>query len=208
MTARTVLVMLPGAQFTRTDFAEHGFIAALDRPGRAVEAIIADLPQSRYLEGDVAPFLHQQVIAPILAQGPARLFLLGVSLGGMGALLTARAGLAGISGLLLLAPFIGTRGSVAAVTAAGGLDRWTPPPVGPDDVEIGLLTWLKSRPFGQRGCPILRLGCGQGDRYAAASQILAAQLAPECATFIPGGHDWPTWERLWHMMLDADPFGR
>ncbi len=204
MTRSVSLVMLPGAQCSPADFAAHGFIEALD--GLDVAVVAADLPSETYLDGDVAPALHARVIEPLLSRGPTRLWMLGISLGGMGALLSARAALAPIEGLILLSPFLGTRGIVASVSAQGGLSGWQPPVAGPDDIEIGLLTWLKSRPFAERDAPAVHLGCGLEDRYAPASRLLADMLPPDCVHFERGGHDWPSWRSLWITILDTGPF--
>lgn len=201
MTAPILLVMLPGAGFGADDYAAHGFTNQLNAD--RVRPVVADVPEGRYLEGDVALWLHETCIAPAMAQGFERLWLMGISLGGMGALLSLRAGLSPVAGLLLLSPFLGTRGSIAAVAAAGGLAAWQPPPAGPHDVELGLLAWLRGRDLTD---PPVHLGCGQADRYAPASRILARALPPARSRFIDGGHDWPTWTRLWTAMLADDPF--
>lgn len=205
MTAKVLVVMLPGAGFGPSDFAERGFVSDLDRWGGRVRGVVANIPETRYLDGDIAPWLHETCIAPARREGTERLWLLGISLGGMGALMSLRAGLAQVEGLMLLSPFLATRGSIASVVRAGGLKEWTPPPVGPADVEIGFLTWLKSSPL----IPIpVHLGCGLDDRYVPASQLLAAQLPPSRTYFTQGGHDWLTWSRLWRSMLDSNPFGQ
>ncbi len=206
MSGRSLLVMLPGAQFGPQDFVKFGFVASLDRSGTAMDAVVADIPHDAYLDGDVAPLLHARFVAPALARGVSRIWLLGISLGGMGALLTARAALAPIEGLILLSPFLATRGTIADVTRAGGLARWTPPPARSTDLEIGLLSWLQSRPFAKPGTPVVHLGCGREDQYAAASHILAEQLPYSHVAIVPGGHDWPTWEKLWHGILETRPF--
>jgi enterochelin esterase-like enzyme len=32
---------------------------------------------------------------------------------------------------------------------------------------------------------------------------MAAALRPDDVDVVPGGHDWPTWRRLWDRFLDA-----
>jgi alpha-beta hydrolase superfamily lysophospholipase len=69
--------------------------------------------------------LHDAVIAPGMARGYRRLWLLGISVGGMGALLYTAARFASVDGLVLLAPFLGTPGTLAEVSAAGGITAWS-----------------------------------------------------------------------------------
>lgn len=206
---RTLLVMLPGAHVVPSDFAEHGFLDALRaHPAHgAVDAMAVGLKPDDYLDGDVAARLHDTVIGPAMARGYARLWLLGISLGGMGALLCARARPGTVDGIILLAPFLATRGTIAEVVAAGGLEAWEPGAPTRPDIERGLLSWLKSRPFADGGQPRLLLGHGTTDRYADASRLLYGQVPPHRIAVTAGGHDWPTWAALWHRLLDATPFG-
>ena len=203
---RILLVMLPGAGFAPDDYQTHGFLDAVDRPGWSVRPVVAPVPEQRALEPGLATWLHETCIAPAMREPFDQLWLLGISLGGMGALRSLRANLAPISGLILISPFLGTRGTIAEVTRAGGLERWTPGPAGPDDIEIGLLTWLKTRPLAAPAAPTIHLACGTADRFAAASRLLADQIPPAHVHFAEGGHDWPCWTRLWHDLLDRDPF--
>lgn len=203
---RTLLVMLPGAHLLPSDFARHGFLEDLHARGGPVDAIAAGLKPDDYLDGDVGARLHRAVIAPALERGYKRLWLLGISLGGMGAMLYARAHKARVDGIILLAPFLATRGTIAEVIAAGGLAAWEPGPLSRTDIERGLLAWLKSRPFARGARPRLLLGYGGADRYADASRLLAAHMPPDQIAVAEGGHDWPTWTTLWRRLLDATPF--
>ena len=201
MTDRPLLVMLPGAYFQPGDFADHGFLAALRRQAGGVDAIVANLPAERYLEGHAASWLHTEMIAAALARGRRRLWLLGISLGGMGALLYSQAHPTAIEGLILLAPYVGSSGLVAEVQAAGGLAGWQPGPISSFDIERGLMAGLKA------GMPpSLYVGYGTTDRFAAAGRLLAADLAPDQVVVIDGGHDWPTWEQLWGEILTRVPW--
>ena len=144
-----------------------------------------------------AQLLHQAV----LEIQPRPLWITGISLGGMGAALYARAHPGAVAGLLLLAPFFAVRGTIAEVTRAGGLETWQPGAIAPEDDERALLAWLKG--WRAPGGPAIWLGYGLQDRYAPASALLAARLAGEHVLTMPGGHDWPTWQALWPGMLAA-----
>ena len=106
---RGLLVMLPGAHLPLSDFAGHGFVDALHQRWPTVDAIAVDLNPDDYLAGDAAGHLHDTVIGPEMALGYARLWLLGISLGGMGSLLYARAHPGTIDSVILLALFLATR---------------------------------------------------------------------------------------------------
>lgn len=203
---RIVLVMLPGARGRPQDLVEHGFVRALRQRGLAVDAVAAAAPFDSYLDGSTVAQLERDVIAPLRDGRRARIWLMGISLGGMGALSYAREHAAAVAGLVLLAPYLGTRGLVAEVTRAGGLQRWQPGTFAPEDAERGLLAWLRQR---RAGGPALRrtyLGYGTEDRYAPASMLLARQLPGRNVVSIRGGHDWATWLTLWERLLDRNVF--
>jgi pimeloyl-ACP methyl ester carboxylesterase len=199
--------MLPGAGDGAADMVSQGFIAALRERALPVDAIAADARSDYYLDKSVLKRLRAAVIAPARQQGRGPVWLLGISLGGMGAALYARAHPGEIAGLILLAPFFAVRGAIAEVTRAGGLAAWKPGPIADDDSEGQLLLWLKAYRPGAPGLPAIHLGYGTNDRYAPASALLAARLpAPQVAT-VAGGHDWVTWRLLWQILLDRNVFG-
>lgn len=188
------MILLPGAYMHAQDFLTHGFDAAAD-------IVAVETGMEAYLDGSIVGRLDK-VIAPLRGDG-APLWLAGISLGGLGALLYARSHPGAVAGLLLLSPFIGTRGAVAEVIDAGGFDRWQPPMDQEATSERQLLQWLKSyRPDDARW-PAIHLGYGEDDRYAASYRLLAGRLPAERVVTIAGGHDWETWRVLWDRLLPA-----
>jgi hypothetical protein len=49
----------------------------------------------------------------------------------------------------------------------------------------------------------LYLGFGDQDRFSAAHEVLVATLPAGSVDVIAGGHEWPTWGRLWENFLDS-----
>jgi len=89
---------------------------------------------------------------------------------------------------------------------AGGLARWQPGALKPDDEEHRLWAWLQAHASGTAASPKIYLGYGTDDRYAAASTMLAERLPAAQVVTISGGHDSATWIRLWQRLLDQDLF--
>ncbi|HXZ02373.1 MAG TPA: alpha/beta hydrolase [Stellaceae bacterium] len=203
---RVLLVMLPGVGMEPEDFAAHGFIAAVRSRGLPVDIIAVGADLDLYLDQTIAADIDGALIAPARAEGYRRIWLLGLSLGGMGALLYARAHGASIDGVILLAPFLGTPGMVAEVARAGGLACWQPGEIAADDGERALLGWLKDYAAALPPRPTLYLGYARGDRFAEGHALLAARLPAEQVVVGEGGHDWQSWERLWRQVLDKRPF--
>jgi len=204
---RRLLVLLPGAGDRAEDFVRQGFIQALRERALPVDAIAADARSDYYLDKSVLRRLHAGIIAPARLRRPGPVWLLGISLGGMGAALYAREHPGDIAGLILLAPFLAVRGAIAQIARAGGLAAWQPGAVADDDQEGQLLAWLKAYRPGAPRLPEIHLGYGTNDRYAPASALLAARLPPAQVATIAGGHDWVTWRLLWQTLLDRDVFG-
>ena len=204
---RTVLVLLPGAYMTAQDFVTHGLIDAVRRRSWPVDVIAVETGMDSYLENNIVDRLHDEVISPARAAGAQRIWLGGISLGAMGALLYAQRHREAVAGLLLLSPFIGSRGIVAEIDQAGGIRNWRPETAGELPVEHRLLKWLKPYKTGDPRWPAIHLAFGRDDRFAAAHRILAEILPTNNVLIGDGGHDWATWEKLWERLMQTAPFG-
>jgi len=193
------LILLPAAYTHARDFASHGFIAAARTAGHFGDIAAIETGMDTYLDGSIVRRLHE-AIGNVRADG-ARVWLAGISLGGLGALLYARTHPEAVAGIMLLSPFIGTRGTVAQVIAAGGFDAWQPPQGEAATGEHRLLQWLKAYRPGNPAWPDMYLGYGSDDRFAASYRLLAGLLPAGRVVTEAGGHDWETWTVLWDRLL-------
>lgn len=203
---RVLLVMLPGVGIAPAQFAERGMVAALHERSRAVDVVAARPALELYLDGTIAAALHQSIVEPALAQGYQRLWFLGISLGGLAALLYAAGHAAEVEGLVLLAPFLGTQGTIAELAGAGGLAAWSPSGSMTTPIERRMLIWLQDFLARRPARPALYLGYGRSDRFAQAHRMLAEGLPKDRVVAAEGGHDWDTWLMLWRQVLEAAPF--
>jgi hypothetical protein len=190
---RVLLVALPGAYMAPAEFAGAGFDRMLVEQGEPVDFLAAEIDSGLYLDNTVAERVHAEIIVPARRRGIRRIWLLAISLGSMGALQVLQAYPGEVEGVILLSPFLGTRGLIAEVERAGGLAASHPGPIAPGDIERPLLQWLRMQNFMAGGLPAVYLGCGRDDRFAAASALLAACLPPARVVIGAGGHDWPSW---------------
>ena len=202
---RVLLILLPGAKDRPQDFVQWGFIRALRERNLAVDVAAVDAHIDYYFEQSIVERLRRDIVAPARAQGYEQIWLLGISLGGMGCLLYLREHPADIDGAVLLAPFLGSRGTIAEVVGAGDFQRWTLESKADDDERL-FLAWLQAYPFHDSASPKIYLGYGADDRFAPASKWLAALLPPSNVAAIPGGHDWRTWLALWVNLQDRKLF--
>jgi pimeloyl-ACP methyl ester carboxylesterase len=203
---RILLVMLPGAGIAVDDFAKHGMVDAVQEGGDMVDVITVRPALDSDLDGDIAAELQANVIQPALAQGYQRIWLLGISLGGMGALLYASHHAAQLEGIILLAPFLGTQGTIAEIASAGGLTRWCAQGSNATPSEHGLLTWLQEYSASPPARPVMYLGYGNADRFALGHRLLAAILPQHRVMQNDGAHDWPSWLELCRQIIAALPF--
>jgi pimeloyl-ACP methyl ester carboxylesterase len=199
---RILLLMLPGARNTPQQLVDNGFIRALRERNLPVDALALDAHVDLYLDrADIEGLLHR-TLDEVRAHGYRRIWLLGISLGGSGAMICATQRAPEIEGVFLLAPFLGTRGLIAEVAAAGGLQQWRPGEIGSRDHERALLERIRLSPLVSEEFPAVYLGYGSEDHYRGASILLAERLPQHRVTAIPGGHDWETWIALWRSLLD------
>jgi pimeloyl-ACP methyl ester carboxylesterase len=199
--------MLPGVGIDAGDFAEHGFVSAAHERGLAADIVAVRPDLDHYLDNSVAAVLHAGVIEPALARGYTRVWLLGISLGGMGALLYASAYAPRVEGLVLLAPFLGTQGTVAEIGEAGGLGSWSSKGSAATAGECQILVWLQDFLVRSPERPALYLGYGRSDRFSRGHRLLAERMSTERVVIAEGGHDWPTWATIWQRVLESRPFG-
>ncbi len=203
---RILLVMLPCAKGSPQDMVDYGFVQALRERSLPIDVVAVDTHLGYYLERSLIRQLTHDIIAPARARGYRRIWLMGISLGGMGALMYASEYPADIEGVILLAPYLGVSGTIAEVVGAGGLARWQSGVIKEDDDERRLLAWIKTCPFAMEASPKIYLGCGAEDRFVVTSQLLAERLPAARKISIPGGHDWATWAGLWRHLLDQNMF--
>lgn len=192
--SKTLVVMLPGRGDRARNFQDAGF---LERIGdKDFDVVAVDAHFGYYRERILVPRLHEDVILPAKANGYERIFLLGVSMGGLGSVLYAERHPNVIDGLILLAPYLGDPGIAADVSAAGGLDSWSGEGTDFPDHEIAIWEWLRDSRAKDDPVPIY-LGYGTSDHFAANYGALREKIDGLTIYTEDGGHKWTTWSRLW-----------
>jgi len=193
------IVLLPAAYAAAADFVRAGFGAAVRARRLAIDLTFVT-PELLHTT-DRAPLeqLHAQVIRPARARGAA-VWLGGISLGGYLALCYAAAHGTELAGLCLFAPYLGSHLVTGEIERAGGLDAWQPGVPAADDEERQVWCFIAAA---RRGALPLHLGLGREDRFARRHRLLAAALDARSVDTVAGGHDWPTWHRLWENFLDG-----
>ena len=206
--ARDLVVFLPGKSSRGEDFRKKGFLASARAAGVEADLEAVDLHYGYYLKGVFLERLWKDVVEPAREQGYREIHLVGISMGAAGALGLARSHPESVSGVVLIAPFLGPADLVETIQAQGGLEAWSPAtPAGSGEFEAFFSAnweWMKSRAASPDSRPGLILAFGESDRFAPSQRLLAAALSPARVFTAPGGHHWGTWKTLWFRMLQAD----
>jgi S-formylglutathione hydrolase FrmB len=207
--SNTLLVFLPGAFLKPDEFEREGFISAVRERGLAADALLVDADVSYYYDQTLSERLHADVIEPQRALGYRSIWLVGISIGGFGALIHQLAKPGSVDGVVALAPYLGRRLLAAEILKAGGLRTWRAPtgPQPDEEVDRQLWPWLQQymQPQPPKNLPQLYLGFGLSDRFVTNHRLLAEALPSGRVFTTEGGHDWPQWRQLWRNMLDVLP---
>ncbi len=123
--------------------------------------------------------------------------IVGISLGGYGALLYANSYRTEITALVLLAPWLGDEELVDSIMAADGLEYWQPDDAGNEKLVQDI--WLQRKESLSAATDIseLYLGYGSSDKFHKAHSLFATTLPADHVFMISGGHNWSTWEQIW-----------
>jgi hypothetical protein len=184
--SRLRLALLPGAYQSPEDFVSAGFVDALASRGLPVDLSFLDIELDVLTDRTALTRLRDEVVLPARAHGYAQIWLGGISLGGYVALDYASSAAAFAH---------------AEIDRAGGLRSWQPGALAESDEERRIWRFIKHH---GSASPAIYLGCGREDRFAEAQALLGSELPARNVDVVPGGHEWPTWRRLWENFLDSE----
>lgn len=179
--SRCLVIFLPGRGDTPEHFVRNGFPEDLRRAGSRCALRAVDSHLGYFFERTITGRLREDVIAPARAQGFEEIWLVGISLGGFGALLYEKEHPGEIAGIVAIASYLGDREQFP--------DFWT---------------WLEG--YGpDAGRTPLFLAYGERDRFAGVNGRLADRLPAGHVFRVRGRHTWATWRRAWDAFL-ASPW--
>jgi hypothetical protein len=202
--ARTLLVLLPGRFDDPKDLIDRGFVDAVRTRQIHADIVIPDLHFGYYLARTAIDRLHLDVVAPARNAGYEQLWLAGISLGGLGALLHGQH-YGPADGMVLIAPYLGAPRVHEEIWRAGGLRQWNAETSEAEDYERALWDWLRGFGDKERGAQVpapMFIGYGTADRFASANRLLASSLPDAHEIPVEGGHDWTPWLHVWERFLE------
>lgn len=200
-----LVVMLPGRGDDLDSLGKHGIAQTIHRQWRDADVILTGLTMPFYREGRAARRLHDEVLSPAGTRRYDEVWLAGISLGGLGALMYDRAYPGEIDGMLLISPYLGDKLLYREIEGAGGLDRWQPGPVQaftPETYQRELWRYIKRWSGSTQRAGSIWVAYGDKERFRDRIGLLAAQLPPGHAFELPGHHDWTLWQPAATTLLD------
>lgn len=189
----TLVVLLPGIFADGAMLRERGVLEAMREAGLQADVVTVDAHLRYYMDRSISRRLVDEILAPVRGQYE-NIWVVGISLGGLGGLLTVRDAPEVIDGLVLLSPWLGRPRPVREVRDDGGLGRWRP--VEGKAWEYELWSWLAEEHARGWSSASIHLGYGSRDLLVDNHHTLAEALGPERVTRVDGGHSWATWRTL------------
>jgi pimeloyl-ACP methyl ester carboxylesterase len=192
----TLVVLLPGIRDVPEDFARSGFA---DHSG-AFDLLAVDAHWGYYERQSIVDRLHDDIVEPARRGGYMRIWLVGISLGGFGALLYVDRYPDDIEGVVLLAPYLGEPQLASDIEQAGGLEAWSKMALPKDPFALG---WRALQSIEARGRPNVIVGYGTADPLVATYGPLLKTVPTQQVHTRDGGHRWSTWAPLWRTIEAA-----
>jgi len=193
------LALLSGSYGTPEDFVREGFVAAVEARGIAAWIAMAEVRAAWFSDGSIVERIRESVVERAREVGAGRVWLAGLSLGGLAALAYAARHAGDVERIVLLSPYPGTRETLREIDQAGGLDAWRP---GPDaDAEREAWAWLRDR---GPEAPAVDCYFASGDRFVEGQRRMAARLPAHAVHESDGGHEWEDWRRMWNDFLERN----
>jgi pimeloyl-ACP methyl ester carboxylesterase len=189
-----LVVFLRGRSNRPEEFRIWGMFAQARRRWPRARLVAPDLHPGYYYTRTATRRLHEDVVAPARAGGATKITLVGISLGGLGALLYELEHPGMVDEIILLSPYLGEDQVWREIAVAGGIAGWQPGLIATDDYSRQLWQGLRQRWPQGAGAGRVRIACGEGDRFLPANRLFAESfLASGDFVWLPGGHNWPTW---------------
>ncbi len=197
-TNKILIVVLPGRGDDIANLKSGGIAQSIQSVMPEADILLTGVTFAYYMEGRMPKRLRQEILLPAREHGYREIWLVGASMGGMGALLYDSEYPGDANGLVLLAPYLGSGKILEQINNAGGLQAWDagPMPSLIDDKNFERELWRYLKTWQNENKPRSRgvwLAYGDDDRLSATMPSLQKLLASEHVFVRDGGHAWVVW---------------
>ena len=203
MQSRNLIVFLKGRGASYHSFERYGFVEAVRRRNLPYDMAVPDAHYGYYISRSLFERLREDIIEPARNRGYEKIWLVGISMGGLGSVLYLKEKTADVDGIIIIAPFLGYGGITKEITNAGGLEAWQPGSYDESgDWQRMLWHWLQEYAGRIDQMPPIFLGYGGNDTYVGGQELLSTVLPASQVLKITGGHDLQTFQQIWNLYLD------
>lgn len=194
---KKLLVFLRGFGGNHEIFKKHGLVDAVFDNTYPFDIVAPNAHMGYYKSETLGKRLHDDIIAPARAQGYKEIWLVGTSLGGLGALIYLTDYADSVDGVILLSPFLGWGGIIDEINDAGGLKAWQPGLHTVEDWQRYLWAWIKVYDTAEEKKPEIYLGYGKSDFFTASQELFSGVIPQGHTTIVDGWHTYSTLRQLW-----------
>jgi pimeloyl-ACP methyl ester carboxylesterase len=184
-------------------FETESFVTAVLDRGLPYDMVAPNAHFGYYRERTLQERLRTDVILPARAAGYRKIWLVGVSMGGLGALLYTCLHPEDVQGVLTLGPYLGDDDIIEEIMDAGGVSEWQPGEYDPtEDWQRMLWDWLKHYPHQSDSRAPIYIGIADADPYFRDQELLAQYLPSGRAIMVEGKHRFSTFKKAWEIFLN------
>ena len=178
-------------------FEEAGFLALVHKYYPTIDCITVYTHASYFRTGNLIERFQKDVLAEYRRQGYKNIILVGVSMGGFGALWLHHFYATDIAGMVVIAPYLGGDflGDIIASNFRKSLA------IDEGDLEFNALAMQMIDQQMPSLTNKMLLAYGQQDRYANNIVQFANKLPASSVIASSGGHGWATWTPIWEIIL-------
>lgn len=173
------------------------------------DILLVDTYLAYFNAGNIASRIQQEIVIPAKKAGYKNIWFVGVSLGGLGALLYNKDYPGTIDGIVLIAPFLGEGDIVESIKTYPSPVEWARVESANNSEAAQLWRYLINMNDHEKKNAHqvkLILAFGDADRFNLAHQLLASLMEPNTIYSIAGRHNWVSWYKLWIEIINKDVF--
>ncbi len=190
----TLIVLLHGRGGAASNFIKYGAVEQIVSCQPKANILGVDSHFGYYRERIIEERLHEDIIKPALDNGTRQVWLLGISMGGLGSLVYRQRYPEDVEAVILMAPYLGKWNELYNYVNDPELARESG-----DQGFVGIWDALTTIPVDD---PAITLAYGESDGNNNQHRWMASLLDDSRVISGPGGHNWNIWKKLWPEALE------
>jgi len=186
-----------------TCFEKEGFISEIRDRNLPFDMIAPNAHFGYYRNQDLVRRIKEDIIQPAQAKGYEKIWLVGVSMGGLGSLFYFEKYPNDIEGVILLGPYLSKGKVINDIKNQGGLASWKPGEYDPvKEWDRFIWEFLKQQTMDKPSAHSLYLGLGTNDYYYTTQKLLAESMPQDHVVETDGRHSFTSFKKIWDQFLD------